>query len=51
MAQGIANIFCGVFGAIPVAGAVARASNNVKNGGRTPVAGMFHSVVVLVILL
>ncbi|HIT64937.1 MAG TPA: STAS domain-containing protein [Candidatus Ventrimonas merdavium] len=51
VAQGIANIFCGIFGAIPVAGAVARASNNVKNGGRTPVAGMFHSVVVLVILL
>ncbi len=51
MAQGIANIFCGLFGAVPVAGAVARASNNVKNGGKTPVAGIVHSVVVLIILL
>lgn len=51
IAQGIANIFCGFFGAVPVAGAVARASNSVKNGGRTPVAGMVHSFVVLLILL
>lgn len=51
IAQGIANIFCGLFGAAPVAGAVARASNNVKNGGKTPVAGLVHSVVVLLILL
>ncbi len=49
--EGIANIFCGIFGAVPVAGAVARASNSVKSGGRTPVAGMVHSVVVTVILL
>lgn len=49
--EGIANIFCGIFGAPPVAGAVARASNSVKSGGRTPVAGMVHSVVVTVILL
>ena len=49
--EGIANIFCGLFGAVPVAGAVARASNSVKSGGRTPVAGMVHSVVVTVILL
>lgn len=51
MAQGIANIFCGLFGAAPVAGAVARASNNVKNGGKTPIAGIVHSIVVLIILL
>ncbi len=51
MAQGIANIFCGFFGAVPVAGAVARASNNVKNGGKTPIAGIVHSVIVLLILL
>ncbi len=51
MAQGIANIFCGFFGAAPVAGAVARASNNVKNGGKTPIAGIVHSIVVLFILL
>lgn len=51
IAQGIANIFCGFFGAVPVAGAVARASNSVKNGGRTPIAGIVHSVVVTLILL
>lgn len=49
--EGLANIFCGLFGAAPVAGAVARASNNVKNGGKTPFSGMFHSLVVLLILL
>ena len=51
IAQGIANIFCGLFGAVPVAGAVARASGSVKNGGKTPVAGMVHSLTVLLILL
>lgn len=51
IAEGIANIFCGLFGAVPVAGAVARASNSVKSGGKTPVAGMVHSVVVTMILL
>lgn len=51
IAEGVANIFCGFFGAVPVAGAVARASNSVKSGGRTPVAGMVHSVTVLLILL
>lgn len=51
IAEGVANIFCGIFGAVPVAGAVARASNSVKSGGRTPVAGMVHSLVVTVILL
>lgn len=51
IAEGVANIFCGFFGAVPVAGAVARASNSVKSGGRTPVAGMVHSVIVLLILL
>ena len=49
--EGIANIFCGLFGAVPVAGAVARASNSVKSGGRTPIAGIVHSMVVTVILL
>ena len=51
IAQGIANIFCGFFGAAPVAGAVARASGSVKRGGRTPAAGIVHSIVVLFILL
>ena len=49
--EGIANIFCGIFGAAPVAGAVARASNSVKSGGRTPIAGIVHSIVVTIILL
>ena len=51
IAEGIANIFCGFFGAVPAAGAVARASTSVKNGGRTPVAGLVHSMAVLFILL
>lgn len=51
IAEGIANIFCGLFGAVPVAGAVARSSTSVKNGGRTPVVGMVHAVVVTLILL
>ncbi len=49
--QGIANIFCGLFGAVPAAGAVARSSVSVKNGGKTPVAGVVHSIVVTIILL
>lgn len=49
--QGIANVFCGLFGAVPVAGAVARSSVSCKNGGKTPVVGVVHSLVVLVILL
>lgn len=49
--EGIANIFCGLFGAVPVAGAVARASSSVKNGGRTPAAGLVHSIVVTLIVL
>lgn len=51
IAEGIANIFCGCFGAVPVAGAVARASNTVKSGGRTPLAGIVHSLVLTLILL
>jgi len=51
IAEGIANIFCGLFGAVPVAGAVARSSTSVKNGGRTPIAGIVHSIVVTLILL
>lgn len=49
--QGIANVFCGLFGAVPVAGAVARSSVSCKNGGKTPVVGVIHSLVVLLILL
>jgi len=51
IAEGIANIFCGLFGAVPVAGAVARSSTSVKNGGRTPIVGIVHSLVVTLILL
>ena len=51
VAQGAANIGSALFGGIPATGAIARTAANVKNGGRNPVAGMVHSVVVLVILL
>ncbi|MBR1555013.1 MAG: STAS domain-containing protein [Oscillospiraceae bacterium] len=51
IAQGAANIGSALFGGIPATGAIARTAANVKNGGRTPVAGMVHSVVVLLILL
>jgi sulfate permease, sulP family protein len=51
VAQGAANIGSALFGGIPATGAIARTAANVKNGGRTPVAGMVHSVVVLIILL
>ena len=51
IAQGIANIFCALFGGIPATGAVARTAANVKNGGRTPVAGIVHSAFLLVIML
>ena len=49
--QGVGNIASGLFGGIPATGAIARTAANVKNGGRTPVAGMVHSVTLLVILL
>jgi SulP family sulfate permease len=51
IAQGIANIITPIFGGIPATGAIARTATNVKNGGRTPVAGMVHAVVLLLILL
>lgn len=51
IAQGAANVASALFGGIPATGAIARTAANVKNGGRTPVAGMVHAVVVLVILL
>jgi SulP family sulfate permease len=49
--QGIANIASGLFGGIPATGAIARTATNVKMGGRTPVAGMAHAVVVLLVLV
>jgi SulP family sulfate permease len=51
LAQGVANIVSPMFGGIPATGAIARTATNVKNGGRTPVAGMVHAAVLLVILL
>jgi SulP family sulfate permease len=51
IAQGTANIFSSIFGGIPATGAIARTATNVKNGGRTPVAGMVHSVTLLIIML
>ncbi len=49
--QGIANIITPLFGGIPVTGAIARTMTNITNGGRTPLAGMIHSVVLLLIYL
>lgn len=51
VAQGAANIVVPLFGGIPVTGAIARTMTNINNGGRTPVAGMIHAVVLLLILL
>ncbi len=50
VAQGIANIASSLFGGIPATGAIARTATNVKSGGRTPVAGMVHSITLLLIL-
>ncbi len=51
IAQGIANIASPIFGGIPATGAIARTATNIKNGGRTPIAGMIHSVTLLLIML
>jgi SulP family sulfate permease len=51
IAQGTANIFSSLFGGIPATGAIARTATNVKNGGRTPVAGMVHAATLLLIML
>ena len=51
VAQGVANIASPLFGGIPATGAIARTATNVKNGGRTPVAGMVHALTLLVITL
>ncbi len=51
VAQGVANIVSPIFGGIPATGAIARTATNVKNGGRTPVAGITHSVTLLIITL
>lgn len=51
IAQGIANVVTPFFGGIPATGAIARTATNVKNGGRTPVAGMIHALTLLLIML
>lgn len=51
IAQGAGNIASALFGGIPATGAIARTAANVKNGGRSPVSGMVHSVVLLAVLL
>lgn len=51
VAQGAANIVSSLFGGIPATGAIARTATNVNNGGRTPIAGIVHALVLLVIML
>lgn len=51
VAQGGANIFSSLFGGIPATGAIARTVTNVRNGGRTPVAGIVHAVTLLLVML
>lgn len=51
VAQGAGNIGSALFGGIPATGAIARTAANIKNGGRTPIAGMVHAVVLLIMLL
>ncbi|MEZ5063788.1 MAG: sulfate permease [bacterium] len=51
VAQGFANVITPLFGGIPATGAIARTATNVRSGGRTPVAGIVHSITLLVILL
>ena len=51
IAQGIANIGSACFGGIPATGAIARTAANIKNGGRTPISGMVHSITLLLVLV
>ncbi len=51
VAQGLGNIGSVLFGGIPATGAIARTAANIKNGGRTPIAGMVHSLVLVVVLV
>ncbi|MCD6013559.1 MAG: sodium-independent anion transporter [Flavipsychrobacter sp.] len=51
VAQGIANIASALFGGIPATGAIARTATNIKNGGKTPIAGIIHAATLLLIML
>lgn len=50
IAQGVGNVASALFGGIPATGAIARTAANVKNGGRTPIAGMVHAITLLLIM-
>ncbi len=51
IAQGMGNICSALFGGIPATGAIARTAANIKNGGRTPIAGIVHSIVLFIVLI
>jgi SulP family sulfate permease len=51
VAQGVANIITPIFGGIPATGAIARTATNIKNGGRTPIAGIIHAITLLFLML
>ncbi|MDD3744328.1 MAG: SulP family inorganic anion transporter, partial [Lentimicrobiaceae bacterium] len=51
IAQGVANVVTPLFGGIPATGAIARTMTNIRNGGRTPMAGIIHALVLLLIML
>jgi SulP family sulfate permease len=51
IAQGVGNIGSALFGGIPATGAIARTAANIKNGGRTPIAGIVHSIVLVLMLV
>lgn len=51
VAQGAANCFSAMFGGVPATGAIARTATNVRNGGRTPIAGIIHAITLLFIML
>ncbi len=51
IAQGVGNICSGLFGGIPATGAIARTAANVKNGGRSPISGIVHAIVLLLVLV
>ena len=51
VAQGVGNIGSALFGGIPATGAIARTAANIKNGGRTPIAGMVHAIVLVLVLV
>ena len=51
IAQGVANVITPIFGGIPATGAIARTMTNINNGGKSPIAGIIHAVVLLLILL